>query len=134
MRRPDRLIASCASWNEFWEGTKKLSSTSEKGVVFERLTQLYLQTAPEYRSELAHIWKLAEEPPPSLGRDILALGIAYARQERRYGGLSKPVAKELDRLLVWPDRSPWVPPCRSGPSQSRPDRLSKNRLNPLDAV
>jgi Protein of unknown function (DUF2924) len=26
------------------------------------------------------------------------LGIAYARQERRYGGLAKPVAKELDRL------------------------------------
>src|SRR5437763_5738805 len=38
--------------------------------------------------------------PPSLGRDILALGIAYARQERRYGGLSRPVAKELDRLLA----------------------------------
>jgi hypothetical protein len=33
-------------------------------------------------------------------RDILALGIAYARQERRYGGLTKSVAKELDRLLA----------------------------------
>jgi hypothetical protein len=38
--------------------------------------------------------------PLSLGRDILTLGIAYARQERRYGGLSKLVAKELDRLLA----------------------------------
>jgi Protein of unknown function (DUF2924) len=54
------------------------------------------------RAELRTLWtqELAEEPPPSLGRDILALGIAYARQERRYGGLSKPVAKELDRLLA----------------------------------
>jgi hypothetical protein len=34
------------------------------------------------------------------GRDILALAIAYARQERRYGGLAKPVAKELERLLA----------------------------------
>src|SRR5215212_8382389 len=53
------------------------------------------------RAELRTLWtqELAEEPPPSLGRDILALGIAYARQERRYGGLSRPVAKELDRLL-----------------------------------
>ena len=63
MLRPDRFIASCASWREFWEGTKRLSSTSEKGVVFERLTQLYLQTVPEYQSELAHIWTLHEVPP-----------------------------------------------------------------------
>ena len=53
MLRPDRFIASCASWSEFWEGTKRLSSTTEKGAVFERLTQLYLQTVPEYQSELA---------------------------------------------------------------------------------
>jgi site-specific DNA recombinase len=35
-----------------------------------------------------------------LGRDILALAIAYARQERLNGGLSRPVAKELDRPLA----------------------------------
>ncbi len=54
------------------------------------------------RAELRALWteELAESPPASLGRDILALGIAYARQERRYGGLSKPAAKELDRLSV----------------------------------
>jgi hypothetical protein len=54
------------------------------------------------RAELQTVWTegLAEKPPPSLGRDILALGIAYARQELRYGGLSRPVAKELDRLLA----------------------------------
>jgi hypothetical protein len=54
------------------------------------------------RAELRALWteELAEKPPPSLGRDILALGIAYARQERRYGGLSKSVAKELDRLFA----------------------------------
>src|SRR5437870_932579 len=52
------------------------------------------------RAELRTLWTevLAEKPPPSLGRDILALGIAYARQERRYGGLTKSVAKEFDRL------------------------------------
>ena len=54
------------------------------------------------RAELRIIWEreLAEKPPLSLGRDILALGIAYARQERRHGGLPRPVAKELDRLLA----------------------------------
>lgn len=35
----------------------------------------------------------------TLGRDVLVLGIAYRRQEKRFGGLAKPVARELDRLL-----------------------------------
>jgi hypothetical protein len=54
------------------------------------------------RAELRVLWEreFAEKPAVSLGHDILALGIAYARQERRYGGLSKPVAKELNRLLA----------------------------------
>src|SRR5215475_7757139 len=59
----DRFIASCASWNEFWERTNKLSTDGQKGAAFERLTQLYLQTSPEYRSELRHVWTLREVPP-----------------------------------------------------------------------
>jgi predicted helicase len=59
----DRLIASCASWNEFWERANKLSTDGKKGAAFERLTQLYLQTTPEYRSELRHVWTLREVPP-----------------------------------------------------------------------
>jgi Protein of unknown function (DUF2924) len=54
------------------------------------------------RAELRELWKreFAGQPPSSLGRDILTLGIAYARQERRYGGLTKSVTKEVDRLLA----------------------------------
>src|SRR6266699_5996949 len=53
------------------------------------------------RTELRALWtqELGECPPATLGRDVLALAIAYARQERRQGGLSKPVARELDRLF-----------------------------------
>jgi hypothetical protein len=53
------------------------------------------------RSELRALWsqELSEQPPATLGRDILALGIAYARQERHQGGLTKSIAKELDRLF-----------------------------------
>src|SRR5262249_22108541 len=53
------------------------------------------------RSELRVLWaqELGERPPATLGRDVLALGIAYTRQERRHGGLSKPVDKELARLF-----------------------------------
>ena len=28
MLRPDRFIASCASWSEFWEGTKEIIARS----------------------------------------------------------------------------------------------------------
>jgi len=54
------------------------------------------------RDELRALWtqELGDRPPQSLGRDVLALGVAYARQERLYGGLTKPVKKELDRLLA----------------------------------
>jgi hypothetical protein len=54
------------------------------------------------RDELRALWtqELGDKPPQSLGRDVLALGIAYARQERLYGGLTRPVTKELDRLLA----------------------------------
>ena len=53
------------------------------------------------RAELRALWaqELADKPPATLGRDVLALAIAYGRQERLYGGLTKSVAKELDRLL-----------------------------------
>ena len=71
MLRPDRFIASCASWSEFWESAKRLSTTGDKGAVFERLTQLYLQTVPEYQSELARVWTLRDVPPDV--RRLLAL-------------------------------------------------------------
>lgn len=51
------------------------------------------------RDQLRTRWtkELAEKPPASIGHGILALGIAYARQERCHGGISGRVARELDR-------------------------------------
>jgi predicted helicase len=60
---PDRFIASCSSWADFWQRAKELPTEAEKGAVFERLTQLYLQTTPEYQTELRHVWTLREVPP-----------------------------------------------------------------------
>jgi Protein of unknown function (DUF2924) len=71
------------------------------------------------RAELRALWTqvLAEKPPPCLGRDVLALGIAHAMQERRYGGLTKAVSKELDRLLaqVLGDAACGTPPRPASP-------------------
>lgn len=53
------------------------------------------------RAQLRDIWEkeIGEKPPASFGREVLGLGIAYARQERRYGGLRKASVRELDRLF-----------------------------------
>ena len=32
---PDRFIASCNSWDDFWEQTKQLLSKAEQGAVFD---------------------------------------------------------------------------------------------------
>jgi predicted helicase len=105
MLRPDRFIASCASWSEFWERIKTLSSTGEKGAVFERLTQLYLQTVPEYQSELADVWTLHEVPPNV--RKLLALptldeGIDFIARTRHgeYWAIQSKFRSQQDKPLT----------------------------------
>jgi hypothetical protein len=53
------------------------------------------------RAELRALWtqEFGDKAPATLGRDVLALAIAYGRQERFYGGFAKPVANVLDRLF-----------------------------------
>jgi predicted helicase len=81
LHSPDGFIASCTSWDDFYERTKTLSHGA-KGAVFERLTQLYLKTTPEYCTELQYVWLLREVPAdirrrlnlpgPDEGIDLLA--------------------------------------------------------------
>jgi hypothetical protein len=53
------------------------------------------------RSRVRDLWEkdVGEKPPESFGRELLALGIAYDRQERRYGGMRKASARDVDRLF-----------------------------------
>ena len=132
MLRPDRFIASCASWSEFWEGTKRLSSTSEKGAVFERLTQLYLQTVPEYQSELAHIWTLREVPPHV--RKLLALptldeGIDFIARTRhgKYWAIQSKFRSQHDKPLTRKRAGHLLEPCLQYMQQYRSWRLLHTR-------
>jgi predicted helicase len=68
MGSADRFIASCNSWDDFWERSISLSKT-DKGIAFERLTQLYLETEPEYRTKLQNVW-LLRDVPPDVRRDL----------------------------------------------------------------
>src|SRR3954447_6035098 len=54
------------------------------------------------RSKLRKVWlkEFGEDPPACFGRELLALGIAYAHQERRYGGFRKATIREFDRLFA----------------------------------
>jgi hypothetical protein len=88
---------------------EKTSSTGEKGAVFERLTQLYLQTAPEYQSELEQIWTLREVPPDV--RKLLALpaldeGIDFIARTRQGCRIAN---RSLDRN--WIGKRDFAPGC-----------------------
>jgi superfamily II DNA or RNA helicase len=61
IKQANRLIKAATSWREFARLLAKLSER-EKGVAFERLTQLYLQVKPEYQTKLKGVWLLKELP------------------------------------------------------------------------
>jgi hypothetical protein len=91
-RRPSAGVPKPASLPE--EGDLGPSRSGSSTLDFEHLHQAS-------RAELRVLWgrELGYPAPQTLGRDVLILGIAYRRQEQRYGGLAKPVARELERLL-----------------------------------
>ena len=60
-RTPNSIIAKCLSWTDFTRAVSELTA-QEKGEAFERLTQLYLQTKPEYQTSLKEVWRLGELP------------------------------------------------------------------------
>ena len=71
---PNDLILASSNWNDFFERVSVLENTKEKGDVFERFTQLYLQAAPKYRLLLKKVWK----PDVDFGIDFFAE--AYDKQ------------------------------------------------------
>ncbi len=77
----DRLVTSCQQWSGFQNALLRQDRSSQ-GNAFERLTQLYLKTQPEYLSKLKHVWRWREVPleirtklklpRPDEGIDLLA--------------------------------------------------------------
>ena len=73
--------------------------------MFERLTQLYLQTVPEYQTKLTHIWTLREVPPDV--RKFLALptqdeGIDFIARTRhgKYWAIQSKFLSQHDKPLT----------------------------------
>lgn len=61
IKKANRLIKTATSWREFARSLAKVSER-EKGIAFERLTQLYFQVKPEYQTRLKGVWLLKELP------------------------------------------------------------------------
>jgi superfamily II DNA or RNA helicase len=101
----DSFIASCHSWEDFWNRTKKLSN-AEKGIAFERLTQLYLQTVPEYRTKLQNVWLLRDIPADIRqrlnlpGRRDEGIDLIARTQQGKYWAVQAKFRTEPDKRLT----------------------------------
>ena len=67
----NKLIASCSSWQELSDllSTDKTLTEKDKGDVFERVTQAYLQTQARYQTILKQIW-LEDEIPARIRKKL----------------------------------------------------------------
>jgi Protein of unknown function (DUF2924) len=99
--RPRQVIRPRTGTPERSGGLHALAQPSKRTTVRSSLDLTLGDLKRLSRAELRALWtqELGDKAPATLGRDVLALAIAYGRQERLYGGLTRPVANELDRLL-----------------------------------
>src|SRR5262249_23786071 len=100
-KRPRQVIRPRTGTRERSGGLHALAQPSKRTVVRASLGLKLDDLNQLSRAELRALWTqtFGDKAPATLGRDVLALAIAYGRQELLYGGLTKPVANELDRLL-----------------------------------
>ena len=71
MTPTDKLLRQHSSWAAFFAAAinlpeKASGATPDKGKVFERLTQLYLKTNPEYQTKLRDVWIAHVDLPPQV--------------------------------------------------------------------
>jgi len=72
LKQCDDFIASCSSWEDFYQKASLLDNKA-KGDTFERLTQVYLKTSPEYASILKEVWWQGENLPKRYSSDVCSI-------------------------------------------------------------
>lgn len=106
----DKLIREFSSWGEFAEYTSQLPINKDKGDLFERLTQLYLLTQPEYRSMLSNVWHYSELPkdvhahinPPTTDKGI---DLFAETKTGEYWAIQSKFRSDTDDALNYADLS-----------------------------
>ena len=79
---PIGIILDAPDWDTCFSRATELESNQNKGDLFDRLTQLYLQVAPKYQRKLKNVWLLKDVPArirkdlnlPELDRGIFLKG------------------------------------------------------------
>jgi superfamily II DNA or RNA helicase len=105
MKRTDRFIRDCKSWDDFFQRNKSLPSKKEQGDNFERVVQLYLQVTPQYNN-LTDIWAHYEVPADvrrkiNLPRNDEGLdGIARDRRNRYWAIQTKFRGNPYEALTI----------------------------------
>ena len=110
VNRIDRLIVDCPSFQEFRKRTSALPLTKDRGDAFERFTQVYLQTAPEYRTALEKVWLLREAPASVLAeiglpRDDFGIDIVARHHDGSYWAVQTKFRTDEENALGWGDLS-----------------------------
>lgn len=114
--RADHLIATSQSWDNFWkrltgERGKEALDTKTKGDVFERLTQLYLRTKPEYRSRLRHVWRAHDELPDGVRRRLgiprqdVGIDLIAGTRDGEYWAIQCKFRSDTDTPLTYTELS-----------------------------
>ena len=106
----DGLISKCKSWQDFCKAVASLD-TKEKGDVFERLTQLYLLTKPEYQTALKDVWICEDDLPTRIRKKLdlpdLDEGIDIVAQTRTgsYWAIQSKYRTDSDKPLTYKELS-----------------------------
>ena len=108
----DAVLKRCGSWDDFEKAARASENSTEQGDLLERLTQLYLQTCPEYRTKLKHVWHWSEVPLSARKRlnlplrdegiDLVAVtreGAYWSIQAKNYWDGSKSLNRKT--LSTW---------------------------------
>lgn len=113
--RIDTLIADCASWADFRDLASRQKNTKDIGDLFERLTQVYLQTHPTYRSKIKNVWwcnngELPEEVRKKLNLPATDEGIDLLCETHQgeYWSVQSKYQKNSDRPLNYQKLSTFV--------------------------
>lgn len=103
-----KAIRKCRSWEEFCGLVDATELPLDRGAIFARFTQLYLQTYPEYRTILKSVWLLNEVPQKvrlKLNLPIADEGIDLIADARRgeYWSIQSKYLRPKDRALTRSD-------------------------------
>jgi superfamily II DNA or RNA helicase len=109
MNRIDRFILDCSSWMEFRARIEPLTQ-KEKGDLFERVTQLYLKTEPEYQALLTDVLLLREvgertRAEIGLPRNDKGIDLIARCRDGRYWAIQAKYRTHEDHALGWDDLS-----------------------------